>query len=78
MSCCGGKRAAARTVAPMARPMGVTQVRDPVRLALAVPGSLVVRGSATGLTYTFHGRMPQQVDGADAGLLLKTGRFQKR
>ena len=78
MSCCGGKRAALRTAAPMTRPMGVSQVRDPVRLALAVPGSLVVRGSATGLTYTFHGRMPQQVDGADAGLLLKTGRFQRR
>ncbi len=78
MPCCGGKRAALGTAAPMARPMGVSQVRDPVRLALAVPGSLVVRGSATGLTYAFQGRIAQNVDARDAALLLRTGRFRQR
>lgn len=75
MSCCGGKRANWQTSGAVTRPMGVSQVRNPVQLTFKGPGSIVVRGSATGLTYTFQGALPQQVDGRDAPLLLKTGRF---
>ena len=78
MSCCGGKRAQWQAAAPMTRPMGVNQVRNPVQLSLAVPGSAVVRGSATGLTYAFQGRLAQSVDARDAALLLRTGRFRQR
>jgi hypothetical protein len=58
--------------------MGVSQLQNPVQLAFRGPGSLVVQGPATGLTYTFQGRMPQQVDGRDAKLLMKAGQFLRR
>lgn len=83
MSCCGGRRAAARagsisspSVQTSSAPRAA--LRHPASLVFTGGGPLVVRGAATGLTYAFPpGGVALPVDGRDVQALMASGAFRR-
>jgi hypothetical protein len=69
MGCCGDRRAMA--AGQPARQLASVAVR------YVGPGAVAVRGSVSGLRYTFRTPDPQRVDPRDLAGLLRTGRFRR-
>ncbi|MCC6317013.1 MAG: hypothetical protein IT361_04905 [Gemmatimonadaceae bacterium] len=81
MSCCGDKRAAARTAfeRPSRAPspsLPSPVLERPVAMAFTGDGPLVVRGSITGLSYAFPAGDALEVDYRDAAGFLSSGTFR--
>lgn len=84
MSCCGQRRQAWRQYSRQSNASAIVQtseipepvVQNPVVLYHLAEGSLVVKGSVTGITYLFGGRGTSlSVDERDVSAFVATGVF---